>query len=48
MSVGQKRARLENVYLPSDWTSDTKILITGWAGGDILAHKRILKNRIFD
>ena len=48
MSKGKKWARSEKEYSPSDWTSETKILMTGEAGGDLLVHKGILKNNIFD
>ena len=43
MSRGQKLARSEKEYIPSDWTSDTKILMTGDAEGDFSVCKGILK-----
>ena len=36
MSRGQKWAQSEKESLPPDWTSYTKILMAGEAGGDIL------------
>ena len=46
MSRGQNWAHFEKEDLRSDWTSDTKIWITGGAGGDLLVRKGILKNSI--
>ena len=43
MSRGQKWARFEKEYLPSDFISDTKMWNTGEAGGDLLVRKGILK-----
>ena len=35
--------KFEKEYLSSDWTSETKFLITGGAGGDLSVHKGVLK-----
>ena len=35
-------------YLPSDWTSDTKVWMVGGAGGGISVRKGVLKILIFD
>ena len=43
MPRGQKWALFEKEHLPSDWTSKTKIWMTGGAGGDLLVRKEILK-----
>ena len=45
--MDQKWARLEKEYLPSDWNSDAKIWMEDVQGGDLSAHKIILKIRIF-
>ena len=35
-------------YIPSEWTSGTKIWMIGVSGGDLLVRKGIFINRIFD
>ena len=40
----QKWDRSEKEYLPSDWIFDTKIGMTGGAGGDLAVYKGILKD----
>ena len=42
MSRGQKWA-----WLDKDWASDTKLCMTGGAGGDLLVPKGIMKDSIF-
>ena len=47
MSRGKKWAQFEKENKPSDWNSETKILMTGGLGCDILVHKGILKDSKF-
>ena len=48
MSVGQKWVWFEKGYVPYDRTSDDKTCISYVEGRDLLSHKNILKNPIFD
>ena len=48
MSLGQKCARLDKEYLPSDWTSNANISMADIQGDDLSARKRILKIGFFD
>ena len=43
VSRGHKWARFEKEYLPYFWAFDTKIWMTGEAGGDLSVRKGILK-----
>ena len=47
MSMGQKWARFEKEYLPSDCNSNPKIWMIDGAGGDLLVRKVILKVQFF-
>ena len=42
VSPGQKRAKFKKEYIPSDWSSDTNILMADVKGGDLSAHKVFL------
>ena len=46
-SQGQKLVPLEKEYIPSDWTSGTKIWMTDAQGGHLSEHKRIILNYNF-
>ena len=48
MSGGQKWTQFEKEYMPSDCTSDTKILMTDGAGDDLSVCNEIFKIQNFD
>ena len=48
VSAGKKLARIEKVYLHSDWTSDSNIWMVGGQGGDLSARKSISIFNILD
>ena len=48
VSTGQKRARLKNEYLHSDWISDTKVWTEDGQRGDLYTCKSILILLIFN